>query len=317
MKLRDIYEKAVEIGIEADPRGRDVVLAELAREKKKFDELSSKDREFYEEERLRNPYADTRIVQGDPESEVRGVLVGVDMEVGEILLADRLREKGLPIDAVIAHHPEGRALAQFWEVMSMQADILHRLGIPVTTAEGLLAERMKEVSHRILPVNHSRAVDAARELGMPLVCIHTPADNLVATFLQRIFNDRKPERLGEVVELLLDIPEYRRAARESSGPTIVSGQKDQRCGRIFVDMTGGTEGSKDIFSRLAATQVGTIVCMHLSEDHLKEAEKNHLKVVVAGHIASDTVGLNLLLDRLAGPETLQIRGCSGFTRLGR
>jgi putative NIF3 family GTP cyclohydrolase 1 type 2 len=57
--------------------------------------------------------------------------------------------------------------------------------------------------------------------------------------------------------------------------------------------------------------------MHLSEDHLKEAEKNHLKVVVAGHIASDTVGLNLLLDRLAGPETLQIRGCSGFTRLGR
>ena len=34
--------------------------------------------------------------------------------------------------------------------------------------------------------------------------------------------------------------------------------------------------------------------MHISEEHRKEAEKSHLNVVVAGHISSDNLGLNLL-----------------------
>ena len=41
-----------------------------------------------------NPYADTRILYGDPDTEVSSILVGIDLEVGEVLLADRLREKG-------------------------------------------------------------------------------------------------------------------------------------------------------------------------------------------------------------------------------
>lgn len=47
-------------------------------------------------------------------------------------------------------------------------------------------------------------------------------------------------------------------------------------------MTGGTEGSKDIFQSLAATGVNTLVVMHLSEEHRKEAGKNHFDVVVQG-----------------------------------
>jgi putative NIF3 family GTP cyclohydrolase 1 type 2 len=57
--------------------------------------------------------------------------------------------------------------------------------------------------------------------------------------------------------------------------------------------------------------------MHLSEEHRKEAEKNHLNVVMAGHIASDNLGLNLLLDEvLKGSET-HILSCSGFLRVSR
>ena len=63
-------------------------------------------------------------------------------------------------------------------------------------------------------------------------------------------------------------------------------------------MTGGTSGSKETLEKLSQSGVGTIVGMHMSEDHRKEAEKHHLNVVIAGHIASDTLGLNLLLDAL-------------------
>jgi putative NIF3 family GTP cyclohydrolase 1 type 2 len=126
---------------------------------------------------------------------------------------------------------------------------------------------------------------------------------MVATFLQRSFEDKKPYLLSDIIDSLRSLPEYREAARNGSGPKVLLGAENRKAGRIFVDMTGGTEGSKDIFQSLAVTGVNTLVVMHLGEEHRKEAEKNHLNVVVAGHIASDNLGLNLLLDQaLKGSE---------------
>ena len=82
-------------------------------------------------------------------------------------------------------------------------------------------------------------------------------------------------------------------------------------------MTGGTEGSKEAFERLARTEVGTVVGMHLSEEHIKEAEKNHINVVIAGHMASDAIGINLFLDRLDQQEQIELIAASGFERIGR
>lgn len=82
-------------------------------------------------------------------------------------------------------------------------------------------------------------------------------------------------------------------------------------------MTGGTEGSKEIFQSLSLSGINTIVAMHLSEEHRKEAEKNHVNVVIAGHIASDNLGLNLLLDNITRDEKLEILDCSGFRRIKR
>jgi hypothetical protein len=42
-----------------------------------------------------------------------------------------------------------------------------------------------------------------------------------------------------------------------------------------------------------------------------------LNVVVAGHIASDTLGLNLLLDEVEKGGALDIVGASGFERIRR
>jgi hypothetical protein len=56
------------------------------------------------------------------------MMVGIDIEVGEVLLADRMGEKGQPIDLILAHHPEGKALADLHYVMHMQEDIMARFG---------------------------------------------------------------------------------------------------------------------------------------------------------------------------------------------
>ena len=82
-------------------------------------------------------------------------------------------------------------------------------------------------------------------------------------------------------------------------------------------MTGGTEGAKDIFQSLVNSGVNTVIAMHLSEDHRKEAEKHHLNVVIAGHISSDNLGINLMLDEIQKKDTLNVIPCSGFWRYSR
>ena len=317
MNLQEFYELAIQAGIDADPRGRPAVEQELRDARKSYDELKPEDKASFDTERLKNPYADSRILYGSPDRDVKNILAGIDIETPELLLADRLIQKGAGIDLVLAHHPEGRAYANFYEVMKMQADILNRFGVPINVAESQLGSRMKEVERSLMPVNHTRPVDAARLLDIPYLCLHTPADNRVSSFLQALFDRELPPRLKDVVKLLKQIPEYQESARNNAGPRILSGSEDQRTGKVFVEMTGGTSGSKDTLERLSQSGVGTIVGMHMSEDHRKEAEKHHVHVVIAGHISSDTLGLNLLLDSLEKHQPFQVLDCSGFKRIKR
>lgn len=315
MKIKDIYAKAVQRGIDLDPRGKAEVESEIKRAQKDFDEIKEADRKDFDKERLTNPYADTRILYGDIEKDIKTVLVGIDMEVGEVLLADRLKGIGKPIDLIISHHPEGRALAGLYEVMAMQSGILLKYGVPINVAEDIMSERISEVERRMLPVNHSRAVDAARLLDIPFMCIHTPADNSVTNYLQKILDKEQPYMVADVVNILKDIPEYKSAINEKTGPKIVVGSDKRKAGKVFVDMTGGTGGSKNIYEKLSIAGVGTIVGMHIGEDHRKEAEKHHVNVVIAGHISSDNIGMNLLLDNVL--EGVEIIAASGFRRFSR
>jgi putative NIF3 family GTP cyclohydrolase 1 type 2 len=317
VKLKKIYEIAIEKGIENDPRGKFEVSKQLKQLKKKYDSLSDKQKQDFDSESLTNPYSDTRILHGAGNEDVKCVLVGIDIDAGEMVLADRLIQKGKKIDLVISHHPEGRALAGLYRVMNMQSDIMHLQGVPINVAESLMQERISEIERRLLPANHTKTQDAARLLDIPLICLHTPADNQVVWFLNRLFKKEKPETLIQILEILRGIPEYQQAIKNNTGPKIVNGSEDSRAGKIFVDMTGGTEGAKDIFKNLANAGVGTIVGMHLSEEHLKKAKQEHINVIIAGHISSDNIGLNLILDTIEKQQKLDVLCCSGFVRVKR
>ncbi len=316
MKLGDLYKLAVQIGIKKDLRSSAEIKKILLEEKENQAALKKEDAAFYDMDRLFNPFADTRILFGDPATEVKRVIVGIDMEVGEILLTYLLnRENREPIDLVIAHHPEGYALAQLYDVMHLQADLLAKFGVTVSVAEQLMEKRISEVERGIMPVNHNRAVDVARLLGIPLICIHTPADNCVTHYLQNMFDQEKPYKIRDLLKRLKSISEFEKSSRLQVPPKVVSGSENNKCGKIFVDMTGGTGGSEDIFEKFANSGVSTLVGMHIGEKHLGKAKKANLNVVIAGHIASDTLGLNLLFDEIEKKEKLIFTGISGFERM--
>lgn len=318
MKLNQLYKLAVKFAKEVDPRGKDAVKAELKRIKEEFDSLSHEDKEYFDKDKLWNPYSDTRILNGNPEIEVTEVLVGIDIGGAELLLADRLKSTGKKLDLVMSHHPAGKALATIYEVMDIQPEILSKFGVPINVAEDLISSRKKEVERKVLPSNHTRTIDIAKLLNIPFICTHTVTDNHVVDFLQSKFDEQKPERVKDILEFLNSLPEYEYTRKIGVGPKIIAGDKSRKCGKVYVDMTGGTEGSKEIFKNISQAGIGTIVCMHLSEEHFKKAKKEHINIVIAGHIASDTLGMNLLLDKLFQKDNkLNFTAISGFKRVER
>jgi len=316
VKLREIYDTAVRMGIEADPRGKEGVAEHLERTRRRHDKLPEHLKGLADGQDLTNPFADTRIYVGDPETEVKTLLGGIDMNTGEILLADRLREKGVAVDAVYTHHPEGYGLTKLDDVMEVQADIWAQFGVPIQAGEKFINERMDEVKRRLMPLNYDQAIDAARLLGVPFFSAHTPTDNLVVDYLTKYFAEREPMLLEDVQKALLEIPEYRIAARKGAGPYLGKSSPTARAGQIWVDMTGGTEGPKKVIEKLADAGVGTIVGMHMGPELREEADKHNMHIVIAGHMSSDSLGINLFLDALEhkGVETI---ATSGLIRVHR
>ena len=317
MRLKEMYETAFRVGMAADPRGSEGVARVLARAQKDFDKLAEDERWEFDTECLVNPYSDTRILHGDPETEVSTILVGIDLEVGEVLLADRLREKGRPVDLMLAHHPEGRALARLEEVMGLQADVWRTFGVSIAYGDAVMSDRMAEVTRLLRPRNNEQTVGAAKLLDMPYMCCHTPADNNVNAFVQARCDELGVDsRIDELLDMLKSIPEYRQAVLEGTGPMIFEGNERRRTGRIMVDMTGGTSGPVDSIAKLAAAGVGTIVGMHMGEEHRKRAKEEKISVVIAGHVSSDSLGMNLIIDHYER-RGVDVIACSGFTRVSR
>lgn len=101
------------------------------------------------------------------------------------------------------------------------------------------------------------------------------------------------------------------------GPFVIVGSPKHRLGKIAItEITGGTEGSKQIYEKMAQVGIGTTIAMHLSEEHRQEAEKANINVIVAGHISSDSLGMNLFLDKLE-QKGIEIIPCSGLIRVKR
>jgi len=313
MKIKDIYELAIKMGIEADFRGSEGVEKFLKRKKEKYEKLSDKEKEEFDTEAFENPYLDSRILNVTNGKEIKRILAGIDIEPAEILLAKEIGG----IDLIVAHHPLGKGLAHLSEVMELQCDVLNQYGVPINIAEGLMKERIDEVARGVNAINHQRTVDSAKLLGFNLINCHTPCDNLAAKFLKNLIEKGNLERIEELMDLLKEVPEYKEAMKIGAGPKIFVGDPERRCGKIAVtEITGGTEPASKIYEKMAQSGIGTIVGMHMREESKKEAEAANINVVIAGHISSDSLGMNLFLDSLEKRE-IEIIPCSGLIRISR
>jgi putative NIF3 family GTP cyclohydrolase 1 type 2 len=313
MTTEKIYKLAVDLGIKSDLRGKDKVLKYLNRQKKRYEKMSDEDKKLFDKEKLTNPYSDTRILNKSKKN-IKKILAGIDIDGSELMLA-----RDLKADLVISHHPIGSALADLHGVMDLQAEVLELYGLPINIAESITKLRISEVSRGVSPANHYRWSDMAKALNLDFMCTHTVADNLGARYLFDLISkkEKELEYVEDVLNLLNKIPEYNESKKMKAGPMLFNGSPESRCGKIVItEFTGGTSGSKNVYEKMSQYGIGTIIGMHMHEEHRKEAEKHHINVIIAGHMASDSLGMNLFLDELE-KKGIEIVPISGLIRIKR
>jgi len=311
MYLKDLHQLGIGLAMKADLRGEAKVKKLLARQNKIYNDLSKSKQEKFDSIFLNNPYPDSLILN-DTGKAIKKMFVGIDIDVGDLLLA-----KELGADTVFSHHPQGKGLLYLNSVMELQVDLLAHYGVPINIAQSLLKPRMSEVARSVRARNMHRVADAAKLLNLNFICLHTVCDNLVARHLYDLVakNEKNLEYVSDVLELFSSVPEYKIGEEEYGFKMqLFAGSEQNYCGRVaLTEITGGTEGSEKIYKYCAMAGVGTIVGMHMSEKHRDEAQEANMNVIIAEHMPSDSVGINLFLDEVKKADAkMEIIPASGL-----
>jgi hypothetical protein len=236
---------------------------------------------------------------------IRKVLIGVDISAGELVFA---RQFGF--DAVIAHHPIG--LVDAWQCFLTHVEHLTRAGVPRQEAEQAIAVRLEALQVRGQAENFDRLTSLARLLDMPLLNIHQPLDEVGRRILQEVMDDcsrYNPDvTLREVAGAFAALPEFR------ASPTRVNiavGEPRARAGRMVMSHGAYTNGGFDIASAYYRHGVDTVTYIHIDPAELVRIRAAGAgQLLIAGHIASDAVGINVYIRALEalGIEVVRVSG---------
>lgn len=222
---------------------------------------------------------------------IRRAFFGIDVGPAELLL---VRELGL--DAAIAHHPNP-AVQSYPSVLDKHVEQMVGAGVPRAEAEEAVRPLKEAVTLRYHAGNYGQTISVARLLGLPYLNIHNPLDELGRRIMERAIGEALSARgddgrVADVVEGLLTLPEF---AVAPTRPLVVLGRADNPAGRVVVAHGAGTNGHAPVAQAYFRHGVSTVVYIHLEYSEvlkLRAQAPSGANLVVAGHIASDLVGIN-------------------------
>ena len=317
MTIRDLYDFAIERGFAMDPRGEPAIREQMADLQQEHDQLSGKARVLFDTERLHNPFGDTRLLFGDPATEVRRLICGINIAGAEILLADRLKDHGKPVDLVVGHHtsPLGGGCGSREDIFLGQMGMLVGFGVPDHLADKLLRPAMAAIEQRS---SDFTANQIAAALGMPLMTIHGPADLYLYHEGARALREDQPRTVGDLVEISDSWPEVKWLMERGVSTQIAVGDAKNPLGRVYYVFYGGWNPTPEVFEALCDAGCGTLWVVATSEALNEVARKRNVSIVVVPHMPADNVGLNMLFDEaMARLGEFEVVETSNYVRVDR
>lgn len=238
---------------------------------------------------------------------IRKVMIAIDVGTAELMLA-----RSLGCDAVIAHHPIGVSAVNFYKVCERHVDYMVEHGIPRATAVKAVSKLKERVATRAHADIYGDVVGAAKLLKMPLVNIHQPCDEFMRQVIWKAIESGEKEYVSDIVKSVERIPEFRRAATRVE---VRYGSEKNRAGHWALVVAAGTNGGYPIAKEYFEHGVSTVLYLHVDYGDLTKLREDKLEgnLVVMGHLAGDSIGLNGLAAKLEdiGVETIRVGLISG------
>src|SRR5712691_6082168 len=237
-----------------------------------------------------------KTVPADSEIHVKGrrirkALVVIDVGVAELLLA-----RDLGCDAVIAHHPAGgSARLEGYKVFLRHIEQLKEAGVPEEIAREAVRPKLRVLELQHHPDNYDQTPSAAKKLRMPLVSIHSPCDEIGRKMIQNALKGvNENSAVQDVVSRIAHFPEFRKAVSKIE---VRLGSAKNKAGKIAISHAAYTNGGYEIAKTYFENGVRTLSYIHVAETDLtKLANESSGNLIVLGHIASDWLGINRLLN---------------------
>lgn len=238
-------------------------------------------------------------VPADSEVHVKGrnlkrILVAIDVGVGELLLA-----KELGCDGVIAHHPAGgRAVLDGYRVFMRHVGQMVDAGVPRKVAEEAVKNKFRTLDIQHHPENYDQVPNAAKKLGLALMSVHSPCDEIGRqTLVEAVADLGTNAPLRTLISRMDSFPEFRNA--QTRIRTRI-GSLRNRTGKLAISHACYTNGGFEVAKAYFQNGIDTLCYIHISEPDLTRlaAEKLVGNLVILGHIASDWLGINCLLREL-------------------
>ncbi len=259
--------------------------------------------------------ANLQAVPGDsaiyhPGKEIGRVLIGIDIDGPEVILAHNLG-----YDLAISHHPMGdEAVLDFHHVLERHVEQMVAAGVPERLAKNVISDTIR--SRRILDSirNYDRASSIARLLDMPYMNIHTPLDEIGRRRMSEAVSQLdKQDTVNDLIILFQDhFAEFRNAKTKIE---VMVGRQENHLGRTVISHAAGTNGGYPVAKAYFDHGVDTVVYIHCRPDSdLKRLQREYQgtmkNLIVTGHIASDSLGINPFINRLeeCGLEVTPISG---------
>jgi len=240
---------------------------------------------------------------------IEEILFGIDLKAPELMLAS-----AQGFDCAISHHPVGgSSTLRFHEVLERHVMQMIGAGVPANVAEETMRSTIED--RRVLSsmTNYDHDPSVAGLLGMPYLNIHTPLDEIGRRRMAEATSTLDEEATAaELVDRFYEtFGEFRNAETEIE---VRVGRPENRIGKAVVSHGAGTNGGYPVARAYFDHGVDTVIYIHCRPADAKKLIEEYGEsktLIVTGHIASDSIGINPYVDRLR-EEGLAVTTFSGI-----
>lgn len=247
--------------------------------------------------------ADSEIyVEGD---NIKKVLFGVDIDSSDLYYA-----KANGYDAVIAHHPQANIINSY-EVFKDNITIMKNYGVPEEVAQKAIEEKYEQLRISVGSSNYDNTISVARMLNMPFLNIHQPLDEIGRRLMQEKVDEVNKDGAAKLKDIVDALSSFKEMQTARTKVEVLIGDENQKAGKTVVAHGAYTNGGYSIANSFFENGVDTVIYIHVTyPDYIKLKSENKGNLIVSGHIASDSVGINPFVEvlREKGLEVTTIKG---------